>query len=54
MANDMYKGCWPVAPTPFMPNGEIDKEGMKRLSRKENLDKAFQEDVSLPDEDGDK
>ena len=27
MANNMFKGCWPVAPTPFMPNGEIDKEG---------------------------
>ena len=31
MANNMFKGCWPVAPTPFMPNGEIDKEGMKRV-----------------------
>ena len=31
MAKDMYKGCWPVAPTPFMPNGEIDKDGMKRV-----------------------
>ena len=31
MANNIFKGCWPVAPTPFMPNGEIDKEGMKRV-----------------------
>ena len=29
MANDDFKGCWPVAPTPFKPSGEIDKEGMK-------------------------
>ena len=31
MANDDFKGCWPVAPTPFKPSGEIDKEGMKRV-----------------------
>ena len=31
MANNEFKGCWPVAPTPFKPNGEIDKEGMKRV-----------------------
>jgi 4-hydroxy-tetrahydrodipicolinate synthase len=31
MANNIFKGCWPVAPTPFMPNGEIDQEGMKRV-----------------------
>ena len=31
MANNDFKGCWPVAPTPFKPNGEIDKEGMKRV-----------------------
>ena len=31
MANNIFKGCWPVAPTPFMPNGEIDKEGMTRV-----------------------
>ena len=31
MANNIFKGCWPVAPTPFMLNGEIDKEGMKRV-----------------------
>ena len=31
MANSEFKGCWPVAPTPFKPNGEIDKEGMKRV-----------------------
>ena len=31
MANYEFKGCWPVAPTPFKPNGEVDKEGMKRV-----------------------
>jgi len=31
MANSEFKGCWPVAPTPFKSNGEIDKEGMKRV-----------------------
>ena len=31
MDNNEFKGCWPVAPTPFNPNGEIDKEGMKRV-----------------------
>ena len=31
MANNKFKGCWPVAPTPFKPNGEVDKEGMKRV-----------------------
>ena len=31
MANNAFKGCWPVAPTPFKPNGEIDKDGMKRV-----------------------
>ena len=31
MANNEFNGCWPVAPTPFKPNGEIDKEGMKRV-----------------------
>ena len=31
MANNAFKGCWPVAPTPFKPNGEIDKDGMKRI-----------------------
>ena len=31
MANNEFKGCWPVAPTPFKPNGEVDKEGMKRV-----------------------
>ena len=31
MANNAFKGCWPVDPTPFKPNGEIDKNGMKRV-----------------------
>ena len=26
-----YSGIWPVAPTPFHPNGEVDYEGMKRV-----------------------
>ena len=31
MVNNEFKGCWPVAPTPFKTNGEVDKEGMKRV-----------------------
>ena len=31
MANNKFKGCWPVAPTPFKDNGELDIEGMKRV-----------------------
>ena len=31
MANSEFKGCWPVAPTPFKDNGELDIEGMKRV-----------------------
>ena len=23
MANDDFKGCWPVAPTPFKPSGAV-------------------------------
>ena len=26
-----YKGMWPVAPTPFHDNGEVDYEGMERV-----------------------
>ncbi|MBX2824416.1 MAG: dihydrodipicolinate synthase family protein [Gammaproteobacteria bacterium] len=26
-----YKGIWPVAPTPFLDNGAVDHEGMKRV-----------------------
>lgn len=26
-----YKGIWPVAPTPFNPDGSLDLEGMKRV-----------------------
>ena len=26
-----YNGVWPVAPTPFHDNGEVDYEGMKRV-----------------------
>ena len=31
MVSNEFKGCWPVAPTPFHLNGEIDKDGMKRI-----------------------
>ncbi|WP_162618780.1 dihydrodipicolinate synthase family protein, partial [Tritonibacter mobilis] len=26
-----YSGIWPVAPTPFHPDGTVDYEGMKRV-----------------------
>ena len=26
-----YYGMWPVAPTPFLDNGEVDYEGMERV-----------------------
>ncbi|MGI9411928.1 MAG: dihydrodipicolinate synthase family protein [Hyphomicrobiaceae bacterium] len=26
-----YRGTWPVAPTPFTDNGELDTEGMRRV-----------------------
>lgn len=26
-----YSGIWPVAPTPFLPSGAIDAEGMRRV-----------------------
>lgn len=29
--NRPYKGIWPVAPTPFHPDGTVDYEGMKRV-----------------------
>ncbi len=29
--NPAYNGIWPVAPTPFNPNGTLDLEGMKRV-----------------------
>ena len=31
MSINEFKGCWPVAPTPFHLNGEIDLVGMKRV-----------------------
>ena len=33
MNNKKYKfyGMWPVAPTPFHENGEVDYEGMERV-----------------------
>ncbi len=31
MAKSKFQGCWPVAPTPFKDNGELDIEGMKRV-----------------------
>ena len=27
--NYKYYGMWPVAPTPFQDNGEVDYEGME-------------------------
>ncbi|PIB26463.1 dihydrodipicolinate synthase family protein [Amylibacter kogurei] len=29
--NPMYQGIWPVAPTPFNPDGTLDLDGMKRV-----------------------
>lgn len=29
--SSMYTGIWPVAPTPFNPDGTVDFEGMKRV-----------------------
>jgi len=29
--NYKYKGMWPVAPTPFHENGDVDYEGMERV-----------------------
>lgn len=29
--NARYSGIWPVAPTPFHPDGSLDTEGMKRV-----------------------
>ena len=26
-----FTGCWPVAPTPFKENEDLDLEGMKRV-----------------------
>ena len=26
-----YSGIWPVAPTPFKDNGDVDYEGMERI-----------------------
>ena len=26
-----FSGCWPVAPTPFKDNEELDIDGMKRV-----------------------
>ena len=31
MSINKFTGCWPVAPTPFHLNGEIDRDGMKRV-----------------------
>ncbi|MEO3413067.1 dihydrodipicolinate synthase family protein [Roseovarius sp. CAU 1744] len=31
MTHSTYSGIWPVAPTPFRPDGRIDEEGMKRV-----------------------
>jgi 2-keto-3-deoxy-L-arabinonate dehydratase len=31
MAFPVYKGVFPVAPTPFLDNGDVDLEGMKRV-----------------------
>ena len=29
--NNNFTGCWPVAPTPFKENEDLDLEGMKRV-----------------------
>ncbi|MDU8927048.1 dihydrodipicolinate synthase family protein [Alisedimentitalea sp. MJ-SS2] len=31
MAHYTYSGIWPVAPTPFHPDGSVDEEGMRRV-----------------------
>ncbi|MEQ8899475.1 MAG: dihydrodipicolinate synthase family protein [Roseovarius sp.] len=31
MTHATYSGIWPVAPTPFHPDGQVDAEGMKRV-----------------------
>ncbi len=31
MVLQKYSGCWPVAPTPFKENGDLDIDGMKRV-----------------------
>jgi 4-hydroxy-tetrahydrodipicolinate synthase len=31
MTHHTYSGIWPVAPTPFKHNGDLDLEGMKRV-----------------------
>ncbi|MGB1625681.1 MAG: dihydrodipicolinate synthase family protein, partial [Candidatus Puniceispirillaceae bacterium] len=31
MTQAQYQGIWPVAPTPFHENGEVDYEGMKAV-----------------------
>ena len=31
MANNKFQGCWPVAPTPFKDNGDLDIEGIERV-----------------------
>ena len=31
MNKPKFTGCWPVAPTPFKENEELDLEGMKGL-----------------------
>ena len=31
MSKKSYSGIWPVAPTPFMPTGEVDYDGMLRV-----------------------
>lgn len=31
MTQTAYTGVWPVAPTPFHENGDLDLEGMKRV-----------------------
>ena len=31
MSNPLYRGIWPVVPTPFNEDGSIDYEGQKRV-----------------------
>ena len=42
-----YQGIWPVAPTPFHDNGEVDYEGMKAVIDC-MIDQAWMAFVFLP------
>ena len=42
MTQKPYYGIWPVAPTPFLPTGAVDYDGMKRV-----LDLMIDQGLSL-------